>query len=59
MFIQAVCSLNDSQAYDGLNDNFGIVLNSRWHGIYALVAMLVVWRCMHAAVLYMRVKLVW
>jgi len=34
-------------------------LSSRWHAIYALVAMLVVWRCLHAAVLYMRVKLVW
>lgn len=58
-YTQQACSLNDSQAYDGLNDNFGVVLNSTWHGVYALVAMLVVWRCLHAAVLYMRVKLVW
>ncbi|KAL0042761.1 hypothetical protein WJX79_009987 [Trebouxia sp. C0005] len=58
-YTQAACSLSDGQAYDGLNDNFGIVLSSRWHAIYALIAMLVVWRCLHAAVLFMRVKLVW
>ncbi|DBA90502.1 TPA: hypothetical protein ACH3X1_003765 [Trebouxia sp. C0004] len=58
-YTQAACSLSDGQAYDGLNDNFGVVLSSRWHAIYALVAMLVVWRCLHAAVLYVRVKLVW
>ena len=59
VIVQAACSLNDSQAYNGLNDNHGVVLSSRWHGIYVLVAMLFVWRCLHAAVLYMRTRLVW
>ena len=55
--MQAPCSLDDSQAFDGLTDNFGVVLSSRWHGVYALVAMLILWRCLHAAFLYMRVRL--
>ena len=59
VFVQAACSLTDSQAYNGINDNFGVVLSSRWHAVYVLVAMLVVWRCLHAVVLHMRTKLVW
>ena len=55
--LQAPCSLSDSQAFDGLSNNFGVVLSSRWHGVYALLAMLVVWRCVHAAILYTRVRL--
>ncbi|KAL3144206.1 hypothetical protein ABBQ32_003987 [Trebouxia sp. C0010 RCD-2024] len=54
---QEPCNLSDSQAFHGLTENFGIVLSSRWHGAYALMAMLVIWRCLHAAVLYMRVRL--
>ena len=55
--LQGPCSLTDAQALDGVNDNFGVVLSSRWHGVYALVAMLVIWRCLHAAFLYTRVRL--
>lgn len=56
-YTQAPCSLTDSQAFDGLTDNFGVVLSSRWHGVYALVAMLIIWRCLHATFLFMRVRL--
>ena len=55
--LQAPCSLSDSQAFDGLSNNFGVVLSSRWHGVYGLIAMLVVWHCVHAAFLYMRARL--
>ena len=55
--MQGPCSLSDSQAFDGLSHNFGVVLSSRWHGAYALIAMLIIWRCLHAAFLYMRVRL--
>lgn len=59
MCLQGLCSLTDSQAYQGLSHNFGIVLRSKWDGIYALLAIVFVWRCLHAAVLYMRVRLLW
>ena len=59
LMMQGPCSLTDGEAYEGLSHNFGIVLSSKWDAIYALLAIVFIWRCLHAAVLYMRVRLFW